>query len=153
MGVTNAITVRYAGQHFPKRFAFDRVLVDVPCSAEGTLRAGENGTLRLSLQRGKKLPRLQRDLLLRAFDLLAPGGTLVYSTCTYNPDENESVVQSLLENRPARVQPFELELPHGPGLLHWKGKIYDRSIMHCWRIYPHQLDTVGFFLARVGRVS
>lgn len=151
LGVTNAIIVRYPGQHFPKRFGFDRVLADVPCSAEGTSRAGENGTLRLSPQFGKRLPRLQRSLLLRAFDLLKPGGTLLYSTCTYNPDENESVIQFLLENRQAKVQPIELELPHCSGLGQWKEKTYDPSIRQCWRIYPHQLDTVGFFLARVGR--
>ncbi len=151
LGVSNTITVRYPGQHFPKRLAFDRILADVPCSAEGLLRAGENGILRHAPQLGKELPGLQRDLLIRAFDLLKPGGSLVYSTCTYNPDENESVVQFLLENRPARVQPIELELPHSSGLGQWKEKTYDPSIKQCWRVYPHQLDTVGFFLARVGR--
>ncbi len=153
LGVTNTITVRYPGQHFPKRFAFDRILVDAPCSAEGTLRASDDGALRLSRQFGGKLPGLQRELLLRAFDLLRPNGTLVYSTCTYNPDENESVVQFLLENRPAEIQVIELELPHASGLGHWKEKIYDPSVSKCWRIYPHQLDTVGFFLAKVGRAS
>ncbi len=151
LGVTNTVTVRYPGQHFPKRYAFDRVLVDVPCSAEGTLRTGANGTLRQPAQPGKKLPGLQGDLLLRGFDLLKPGGSLVYSTCTYNPDENESVIQFLLENRPAKVQPITLEVPHSPGLNQWKETTYASSIKQCWRIYPHQLDTVGFFLAKVRR--
>jgi NOL1/NOP2/sun family putative RNA methylase len=151
LGVTNTITVRYPGQHFPKRYKFGRVLVDTPCSAEGTLRAGANGSIRLPAQPGKNLPRLQRDLLLRGFDLLKPGGFLVYSTCTYNPDENESVVQFLLENRSARIEPITLDLPHSPGLSQWKETAYDSSIKQCWRIYPHQLDTVGFFLARVVR--
>lgn len=149
LGVTNTVIVRYPGQHFPKRFGFDRVLVDVPCSAEGTLRAGPDGTLRQPTRAGEKLTRLQRDLLLRGFDLLMVGGTLVYSTCTYYPEENESVVQFLLENRPAEIRPIGLELPHSPGLDQWKEASYDPSIKHCWRIYPHQLDTVGFFLARV----
>ncbi len=149
LGVTNTIVVCYPGQHFPKKFSFDRILVDVPCSAEGTLRAGPNKTLRQPTQANKKLLRLQRDLLLRAFDLLKPGATLVYSTCTYSPEENESVVQFLLENRPAEIKPIALNLLHSPGLDHWKETSYDPSIKHCWRIYPHQLDTVGFFLARV----
>ena len=97
------------------------------------------------------LGALQRSLLLRAFDLLKANGTLVYSTCTYNPDENESMIQVLLEHRPATVQPIPFELPHSPGLSGWQETAYDPSIRHCWRLYPHQLDTVGFFLARVGR--
>ncbi len=151
LGVTNTITVRYPGQQFPKIFAFDRILADVPCSAEGTSRVGENGILRISPQSGRRLLGLQRHLLLRAFDLLKPGGTLIYSTCTYNPDENESVVQFLIENRSAMVQPIDLELPHCSGLGQWKEKTYDASIKKCWRIYPHRLDTVGFFLAKVGK--
>jgi NOL1/NOP2/sun family putative RNA methylase len=151
LGVTNTITVRSDGQHFPKKFTFDRILVDVPCSSEGTLRAGLNGSFRWPTRPGKKLPRLQRDLLLRAFDLLKPGGTLVYSTCTYNPEENESVVQFLLENRQATVRPITLDLPHTPGLDRWKETTYDPSVKQCWRLYPHQLDTVGFFLARIDK--
>ena len=149
LGVTNTVTLCYPGQHFPKRLRFDRILVDVPCSAEGTLRGAANSNLRQTYQSGNKLPGLQRDLLLRAFDLLKPGGALLYSTCTYNPDENESVVQFLLENRKAKVQPISLDLPHSPGLQQWKEITYDATIQQCWRIYPHQLDTVGFFLARV----
>ena len=153
LGVTNTVITRYPGQTFPKRFCFDRVLVDVPCSAEGTLRAGPSGTLRQSTQASKKLTRLQRDLLLMAFDLLKVGGTLVYSTCTYSPDENEGVVQFLLETRPAEIQPIAMDLPHSPGLQQWKETSYDPSIKYCWRIYPQQIDTVGFFMAKVGKGS
>ena len=148
LGVTNALITRYPGQHFPKKFVFDRVLVDVPCSAEGTLRAGPSGALRGSSWTKQKLTRLQRDLLLTAFDLLKVGGTLVYSTCTYAPEENEGAVQFLLKVRPAEIQAIATDLPHSPGLQQWKEITYDPSIKHCWRIYPHQIDTVGFFMAR-----
>jgi NOL1/NOP2/sun family putative RNA methylase len=149
LGVTNTIIVRYRGQHFPKRFTFDRILLDVPCSAEGTVRTTPDGTLRRPISPRERLSTLQRDLILRAFDLLNPGGLLVYSTCTYNPEENESVVQFLLEKRQAETRPFLLEVPHSPGLDYWKETSYDLSIKNCWRIYPHQLDTVGFFLAKI----
>jgi 16S rRNA C967 or C1407 C5-methylase (RsmB/RsmF family) len=153
LGVTNTVISRYPGQHFPKKFFFDRVLVDVPCSAEGTLRAGPSGTLRQSTWTSQKLTRLQLNLLLVAFDLLKVGGTLVYSTCTYSPDENESPLDFLLKTRPAEIQPIRLDLPHSPGLQRWKEKSYDPSIKYCWRIYPHQIDTVGFFMARVVKGS
>jgi NOL1/NOP2/sun family putative RNA methylase len=153
LGVTNTVITRYPGQNFPKRFFFDRVLVDVPCSAEGTLRAGPSGTLRQSTRANQKLTRLQRYLLLTAFDLLRVGGTLVYSTCTYSPDENEGAVQFLLNTRPAEIQPIAMDLPHSPGLQQWKETSYDPSIKYCWRIYPQQIDTVGFFMARVNKGS
>jgi NOL1/NOP2/sun family putative RNA methylase len=151
LGVTNTVLTCYAGQQFPLHGRFHRVLVDVPCSAEGTLRTGVHGTLPATIRPRPGLVALQRALLLRAFDLLEPGGTLVYSTCTYHPQENEGAIQFLLEQRPARVQPIVLDFPHSPGLTRWQETIYDPSIQHCWRIYPHQLDTVGFFLARVTR--
>jgi 16S rRNA C967 or C1407 C5-methylase (RsmB/RsmF family) len=151
LGVINTITTQYPGQHFPKRCLFDRVLVDVPCSAEGTERVGKQGVPTGRGRPVRKLLAQQRELLLRGFDLLRPGGTLVYSTCTYNPEENESAVHCLLERRPATVQPIGLDLPHSPGLSRWQEKRYDASIHHCWRIYPHQLDTVGFFVAKVAK--
>ena len=153
LGVTNTIVTRYSGQQFPLHGRFHRVLVDVPCSAEGTLRTGVHGTLSATVRPRPGLMMLQRSLLLRAFDLLEPGGMLVYSTCTYDPQENEGVIQFLLEERPARVEPIDLDFPHSPGLARWQETMYDPSIQHCWRIYPHQLDTVGFFLARVARDS
>jgi 16S rRNA C967 or C1407 C5-methylase (RsmB/RsmF family) len=95
------------------------------------------------------LPRLQKQLLLRGFDLLAPGGSLIYATCTYNPAENEAVVQALLEQRPATIQPIMLPAPHSPGLLHWEEDTYDTRMQHCWRLYPHQTGSVGFFVASI----
>ena len=151
LGVTNTVVTCYSGQQFPLHGRFRRVLVEVPCSAEGTLRASVQGTLPATIRPRPGLVVLQRSLLLRAFDILEPGGILVYSTCTYDPQENEEAIQFLLEKRPARVEPISLGFPHSPGLTRWQETMYDSSIQHCWRIYPHQLDTVGFFLARVAR--
>jgi len=151
LGVVNTVVTCYSGQQFPLHSRFHRVLVDVPCSAEGTLRTGVQGRLPATIRPRPRLMALQRSLLLRAFDLLEPGGMLVYSTCTYNPQENEAAIQYLLQERPARVEPIGLGFPHSPGLTRWQEALYDPSIQHCWRIYPHQLDTVGFFLARVTR--
>jgi len=95
------------------------------------------------------LPRLQKQLLKRGFDILAPGGSLIYATCTYNPAENEAVVQELLEQRPATLQPITLPVPHSPGLLRWKEYTYDARMQHCWRLYPHQTSSVGFFVASI----
>jgi NOL1/NOP2/sun family putative RNA methylase len=151
LGVTNTVTAHYSGEDFPRCIGFDRILVDVPCSAEGMIRVTTEGRIQPPAQPQARLSVVQKRLLLRAFDLLKPGGILLYSTCTYNPVENEDVVQSLLEKRPAAIQPIDLELPHSPGLNQWEGMVYESALQQCWRIYPHKLDTVGFFLARVAR--
>lgn len=149
LGVSNTVTTRYAGQHFPHRGQFDRVLVDAPCSGEGNYRWDTQGRLLHHRRATGNLPRLQTQLLLRGFDLLAPGGTLLYATCTYNPEENEAVVQALLEQRSATIQPITLTLPHSPGLRYWQEVTYDASMQHCWRLYTHHTHSVGFFLASI----
>jgi 16S rRNA C967 or C1407 C5-methylase (RsmB/RsmF family) len=89
--------------------------------------------------------------LTRAFDLLADDGTVVYATCTYNPVENEAVVDHLLRERPARLVPIMLDIPHDPGITEWRGTTYHGELVKAWRIYPHRLLTVGFFLAQIAR--
>ncbi len=149
LGITNTVTTCYPGQSFPLRHKFQRVLVDAPCSGEGNYRWDQHGRLRHRLRSSGNLPDVQRKLLFRGFDLLAPGGTLLYATCTYNPAENEAVIQTLLEARPATLEPMTHDLPHENGLTTWKAITYDKRMQHCWRLYPHTSRSVGFFLARV----
>ena len=152
LGVINVITTRYTGQNFPLRCKFARVLVDAPCSGEGNYHWDMQGRQRRVRHAGgtpADLPRLQKQLLLRGFDLLEPGGSLLYATCTYNPAENEGVVQALLEQRPASLQPITFPVRHSPGLQQWKEQTYDACMQLCWRLYPHQTGSVGFFLASI----
>lgn len=149
LGMSNVVATCYAGQNFPLRCKFDRVLVDAPCSGEGTYRWDARGRLQHYRRSEGNLPHLQKQLLLRGFDLLAAHGSLLYSTCTYNPDENEAVVQYLLERRPATLQPIGLNVPHRSGLRQWRTQTYDPRMRLCWRLYPHDTDSVGFFLASI----
>lgn len=150
LGITNVITTRYAGQNFPRRSKFARVLVDAPCSGEGNYHwdmQGRQQRVRRASGTPADLPRLQKQLLMRGFDVLEPGGSLLYATCTYNPAENEAVVQALLEQRPATLQPITLPMQYSPGLQQWEEQTYDACMQLCWRLYPHQTGSVGFFLA------
>ncbi len=151
LGLWNVTATEYRGQDFPGPAAFDRILVDAPCSAEGTLRKHaslRDGAAPAAIAR---LARLQRMLLLRAFDLLAPRGTLVYSTCTFAPEENEAVVSHLLERRDARVVAFAPPFAHVSGVPQWAGERYEAGVERCVRIYPHHLDSGGGFVARIER--
>ena len=140
----------HTGQNFSLRCMFTRVLVEALCSGEGNYRCDMQGRvqhMRRATCAPDDLPRLQKQLFMRGFDILAPGGSLIYATCTYNLAENEAVVQGLLEQRPATSQPIILPVPHSPGLLQWQEYTYDARMQHCWRLYPHQTGSVGFFVA------
>lgn len=149
MGVSNAVVTAYAGQNFPMRVKFDKILVDVPCSGEGKARMGPDGELLGTSPNSPRLHEIQVNLVLKAFDLLKKGGTLVYSTCSYDPMENEAVLDMLLKERPARIVPIGLPIPYDPGIQEWKGLKFSQEVRNAWRIYPHRLRTVGFFVAKV----
>jgi NOL1/NOP2/sun family putative RNA methylase len=151
LGAMNCVVTGYQAQQFPSRQKFDYVLADVPCSGEGRFRRrGEKDTYRVKRGRSS-LPSLQKKILLRGYDLLKPGGRMVYATCTYDPLENESVVQYLLTHRDAALEPIVPKNHAEPGVEFWKGEVYDRCLQNTIRFYPHRVDSVGFFLAKISK--
>ncbi len=151
MAVTNTVVTAYSGQDFPMRVRFGKVLVDAPCSGEGNGRMDSQGRIVGTGPRQGNLQELQYRLLLRGFQLLEQGGVLVYSTCSYDPMENEAVVDKLVREQGARLLPIQLPIPHEPGVTWWNGSKFCEELTHAWRIYPHRLNTVGFFLAKLTR--
>lgn len=123
--------------------AFDRVLLDAPCSGEGRFTAAEPGTWRAWSRRTvSDCARLQRKLLASAARALKPGGVLVYSTCTMNADENEAIVEGALEAFPLALEPVPLKVPAAlPGV---------RGLTRAMRILPDR-DHEGFFVCRLRR--
>ena len=153
LGVACAILTRYRGEQFPLGMEFDKVLVDAPCSGEGRYRIGLEGELLYQRGSGRaNLPSIQKGLIVRAFDLLKPGGLMVYSTCTINPEENEAVVDYLLRKRQARLLDFEVPLPFEPGLTEWQGKPFHPDMVKTKRFYSHKTRAVGFFVAKLAKV-
>jgi len=90
-----------AGLPFARRF--ERILLDAPCSGTGTLARNPEIKWRLKPTKLEELHRLQVRLLRNALELLAPGGLLVYATCSLEPEENEEVVEEVLGGPPART--------------------------------------------------
>ncbi|HOK06137.1 MAG TPA: 16S rRNA (cytosine(967)-C(5))-methyltransferase RsmB [Syntrophales bacterium] len=122
--------------------AFDRVLVDAPCSGLGTLRRAPEIRWRRDTSRLDKMTSLQRLLLRRAAAYVRPGGVVVYATCSVLPEENEEIVGDFLDENGG----FEVAGPEGldPSLTDGDG---------FFRTYPHRHDTDGFFGAVLIRRS
>ncbi|MGV8174837.1 MAG: NOL1/NOP2/sun family putative RNA methylase [Methanothrix sp.] len=153
LGAMNVAITRYDGRRFP-RGPFDRVLVDAPCSAEGRERRGPGVLARSSCQRSLDLQALQIGLLENALRLTKPGGVVVYSTCTYAPEENEMVVQSVLDRsddqNSAHLEKVIIRgLKSCPGIAEWNGTSMSEQMLSAARYYPHINDTGGFFVAKI----
>ena len=151
LGLFSVLSVAVDGTDFPSGALFDRVLVDAPCSGEGTLR-GDGGRIRSPRSSFRQhITGLQERLLRRAVSLTRPGGVILYSTCTFAPEENEGVVSRVLADGEVKVEPIPLEAPHSPGLTRFQGEEYPAELRDAWRVYPHQMDSGGLFMARLRR--
>ncbi|EMA45527.1 RsmB/NOP family class I SAM-dependent RNA methyltransferase [Halobiforma nitratireducens] len=148
LAVTNADARNYSLQRF-EFDAFDRTLVDAPCSCEGTIRKNPDALEDWSEDHLASVSGIQKGILRRAVQATREGGTVVYSTCTFAPEENEEVVQHVLEAEDCRVVDFHLDLEYAPGLTEWDGEEFDETLEHAARIYPHHNDTGGFFVAKL----
>jgi 16S rRNA C967 or C1407 C5-methylase (RsmB/RsmF family) len=127
---------------------FDRVLLDAQCSGEGLMNPAEPVSLRYwSEERITKYGYLQRKMLVSAFRLLRPGGTLVYSTCTFGPEENEAPVSFLLRHHGVDVVPIDLPPARNrrPGLRRWRGETFHPGVVDAVRIMPGPVFE-GFFV-------
>ncbi|MDC0033920.1 RsmB/NOP family class I SAM-dependent RNA methyltransferase [Alphaproteobacteria bacterium] len=149
LGLMNVTTTAHNGVAYRAANAsFDKVLVDVPCSGEGTIRKGIGKHKPISDGFRHWLKGTQRALLNRAVDLCRSGGRIVYSTCTLSPDENEAIVDQILTARPNDLQVVATNVPGlraSPGATRWRDVTYDKAIARSVRLWPHITDTSGFF--------
>jgi NOL1/NOP2/sun family putative RNA methylase len=153
LGATSvAVTNEDARVHSLSPFGeepYDRALVDVPCSCEGTVRKNPDTLAEWTLEHVLGIAGAQKGILRRAVQATRPGGTVVYSTCTFAPEENEGVLDYVLDEEPCRLVEFDLPLASSPGVTGWEGEEFDPSVARARRIYPHQNDTGGFFCAKL----
>ena len=99
------------------------------------------------------MTRIQEVLLRKAIRVTRPGGTILYVTCTFAPEENEAVVSRVLQDAPVELEPLALPVPHAPGLTAFGDGCFDPRMEGAARIYPHHLDSGGLFLARLRKLE
>ncbi|MBW3003093.1 RsmB/NOP family class I SAM-dependent RNA methyltransferase [Candidatus Woesearchaeota archaeon] len=150
MGVTNCVITLMEGRWF-KDFRFDKILVDAPCSGTGTIRKSLKTLTEWSPGLIRSMSKQQRRLLETGFMNLKKGGTLVYSTCSVEPEENEAVITWLLENYPdAKLEKISIKgLKTSPSIVEFEKQKYNPEINKCLRIWPQDNDTEGFFVAKI----
>ncbi|MFH1066021.1 MAG: RsmB/NOP family class I SAM-dependent RNA methyltransferase [Nanoarchaeota archaeon] len=147
-GVSNTVYTLMEGRWF-KGIAFDRILVDAPCSGVGTIRKSFKTIQMWNPNFARKMASTQKQLLETAFNCLKEDGTMVYSTCTLEPEENEGVVDRLLQNHDnAKLEKISLDIKHGKCVDEFEGRTYSSEVRKCLRIWPQDNDTEGFFVAK-----
>ena len=137
MGIANALVTNEHPQTLANKFAgfFDRVLIDAPCSGEGMFRKEEAAITDWSPETVLMCARRQAEILESGAALVRPGGRLVYSTCTFAPEENEETVLRFLEKHP-EFSPESIDAP-------W----FTPAGEGMFRLLPHKLLGEGHFVA------
>ena len=159
-GVADEIITREDGVAFCEKLKeqglkFDKILLDAPCSGEGTMRSSPKTCLMWNPNTIKSLSKLQKKLFQRAFEILKEGGEMVYSTCTHAPEENEEVVDFALKEFKDKIKIEKINLPVKcrEGVVEWENKKYDERVKFCARIYPQDNNSEGFFITKFKKLK
>ena len=153
LGIANALVLNETPERLAERLPgwFDRVLVDAPCSGEGMFRKEDAAVTDWSEDTVAMCAVRQKAILDEAAGLLRPGGRLVYSTCTFAPEENEGVIAHFLANHPDyRIE--AADAPYfAPGRPEWADG--NPALADTFRLWPHLLKGEGHFAAVLRRID
>ena len=154
LGVKNAIVTSLDTARLKEMYegVFDLVIVDAPCSGEGMFRKSEDAVNDWSVENVRISAERQREILANAQGLVKPGGYLLYSTCTYSPEENEENLGDFLSKNPdfalVKVKDELIERTR-PAIRRYAENV--ENIEYARRFYPHVSDGEGQFLALMQR--
>ena len=141
LGITNTIVLNNSIDKLAKHFGgyFDKVILDAPCSGEGMFRKNDLSYIDWSIEKVNRCSTLQKELILDAYSLLKKDGIMVYSTCTFEKEENEDVVQYLLEKTNASLI-YIKEID---------GALRGINMKEAIRLYPSHFKGEGQFIALI----
>lgn len=153
MGVSNCVVCSEKPERIASLFPafFDRVLVDAPCSGEGMFRKEEAARDEWSPEAVKMCAERQSLILEEAAKTVKPGGVLVYSTCTFSPEENEGTISAFLRaHEEYNIEETGLDGIFSPGRADWTEQPA-AGIGHTLRLWPHLIRGEGHYIARLRR--
>ena len=148
MAVSNALVLNHHPSELERHFTgcFDKVLVDAPCSGEGMFRKEEAAITDWSPETVTMCAQRQGEILKTAAKLLRPGGRLVYSTCTFAPEEDEGAISAFLKSHPD----FSIEQVSAPALSPGRTELVEDPVPgleHTFRLWPHHQYGEGHYAA------
>lgn len=152
-GVRNAVILNESPERIADAFPhfFDKILIDAPCSGEGMFRKDENMIKQWETHSVEKCVVMQRDILRVAASMLGEGGRIVYSTCTFAPEENEGMIAEFLVAHPDfEVMPVPEEAGFAPGHPEWVSEAVAAAhpeLRGTARLWPHLIEGEGHFIA------
>lgn len=150
MGIPNAILFNDFPEHFVGQFyeAFDKILVDAPCSGEGMFRKEPLALEGWSPENVQRCAERQKKILESVDKLLKPGGILVYSTCTFSPEEDECIIEELLASGRYKTEKIILEGLNDYGHPEWT-KNGTQAVSDTLRVMPFHVKGEGHYIARL----
>lgn len=161
MGIRNCVVTNETPERLAAFFPeyFTHILVDAPCSGEGMFRKEEAALTEWSEENVKRCAERQQDILNQAALMLQRGGTLVYSTCTFAPEENEQSIAEFLKTHPDfYIETIESKKGFSGGRPEWAGEGSDSALAGTVRLWPHVtaaqgVPGEGHFVAKLRRTG
>ena len=153
-GVTNAVITWMDGKAFrEKGLKFDKILLDAPCTGTGAIMKSPKTLKTWSVDASKMSSNIQKQLLQSAVECLKEDGTLVYSTCSLEPEENEENIDWAIRKLGVKVEKIKIEgFKTRSGITSWDGDELDPQVSNCIRIYPQDNNSEGFFVSKLKKV-
>ena len=152
-GAWNTWVTKFNGFSFGKNLPnfFEHVLLDAPCSGEGTAFKSDFALKHWKIEEINKIAGTQFQLLISAIKCTKPGGTIMYSTCTINPYENEHIIQKAKDFFAGDIEIEQIHTTNTRSGLEWSTTDIDTTKFA--RLWPHEQGTWGFFLAKIRKLN
>ncbi len=146
-GIINTCIYNLDGKDIEKlHLKFDKVLLDAPCSCDGIIQKDVHRKYTYKPETIEYCYQRQIQLIESAASCVKPEGLLVYSTCSFAPEENELVVNSLFDKYEMEIEEYKFGYP---GLSNFGDLIFHPHLTRTKRFYPHLDNTLGFYLAKI----
>lgn len=154
-GVRNAVVLNDSPDKLSRNFEgfFDKIMVDAPCSGEGMFRKDEDAVKSWEKFKCEKCSGMQWEILKQVDKMLKPGGVILYSTCTFSPEEDELMIERFMDAHPGNYELLEIPKTAGMegGRKEWAEGRYDFG--KAARLWPHRLDGEGHFAALIRKLG